>query len=391
MTNADERHGLGRRGVLLGLTASALVPGSGRAAEAVGYPFRYRLGVNSDGPIEVVGVNSVTLHVSDLRRSLDFYQHLYGLPIQARQGKAVCLRVGDGPSFIRLVQSDRPGFERPCLAIKDFDPEKVKATLTRLGVESEIRYRTEAEGGGGKGARRGTPELFLRDLDGTEYQLQHPAYAGGAGALGEITALEALPPSITPVMQVSSLHHVGITYRDLVKAVEWLQMVFRVSVVALQGWPGYPTIGVGQKAVLGVGGNGGPTPLPPGARLGANHFSVGVKDWDPEVAMQKLIDFGLEPVPNGPDGGPPRPLTCRASIRTWNRYGGGPGAAVGTVEAVNVYDPDTLQNHSNDVDYCTGWGRRGEHCPPVGSTEVTYQPEGWRPWAPSYAREPSGP
>ena len=48
---------------------------------------------------KVNGLSQIALTVSDVRRSLEFYQGLFGMPIQARQGSTVLLRVGEGPRF----------------------------------------------------------------------------------------------------------------------------------------------------------------------------------------------------------------------------------------------------------------------------------------------------
>src|SRR5438552_18966233 len=58
----------------------------------------------STAPIRVRGLNHVTLTVSDIRRSLDFYQALFGMPVQARQGPTtVSLRIGSGPQHMALT------------------------------------------------------------------------------------------------------------------------------------------------------------------------------------------------------------------------------------------------------------------------------------------------
>ena len=41
----------------------------------------------------VNGLSQITLTVSDVARSLDFYQGLFGMPVQARQGSTVLLRI----------------------------------------------------------------------------------------------------------------------------------------------------------------------------------------------------------------------------------------------------------------------------------------------------------
>ena len=52
--------------------------------------------------IALKGFNHFTLAVSDVKRSLDFYQSLFGMPIQARQGQTIILRIGPGPQFLGL-------------------------------------------------------------------------------------------------------------------------------------------------------------------------------------------------------------------------------------------------------------------------------------------------
>src|SRR5687767_9958662 len=56
-------------------------------------------------PFRVNGLSQVTLTVSDVARSLQFYQGLFGMPIQARQGSTVLLRIGSGPRFLALRQA----------------------------------------------------------------------------------------------------------------------------------------------------------------------------------------------------------------------------------------------------------------------------------------------
>src|SRR5687768_18500031 len=53
-------------------------------------------------PFRVNGLSQITLTVSDVKRSLDFYQGLFGMPIQARQGSTILLRIGAGPRFLAL-------------------------------------------------------------------------------------------------------------------------------------------------------------------------------------------------------------------------------------------------------------------------------------------------
>ena len=48
------------------------------------------------------GINHVTLQVSDLKRSKDFYQGLFGMPNVSPDGMAVDLQIGNGPQCLDL-------------------------------------------------------------------------------------------------------------------------------------------------------------------------------------------------------------------------------------------------------------------------------------------------
>ncbi|NLX97832.1 MAG: hypothetical protein GXY83_16840, partial [Rhodopirellula sp.] len=84
------QHVLSRRGFLSSLGALTLAPrlfGSEPASAA----------------IPVTAINHVTIRVTDLGRSLDWYQRLFGMSVVARQGETVILRVGNGPQFLEMT------------------------------------------------------------------------------------------------------------------------------------------------------------------------------------------------------------------------------------------------------------------------------------------------
>ena len=74
---------LSRRDLLLSLPALAVAR---KAFAQAGAPM-----------LRARGLSQMTLSVSDVKRSMDFYQGLFGMPIQARQGSTVILRIGAGP------------------------------------------------------------------------------------------------------------------------------------------------------------------------------------------------------------------------------------------------------------------------------------------------------
>ena len=80
-----------------------------------------RLFAQSVPPVRVGGLHSVTLAVSDIGRSLEFYQGLFGMPIQARHRDTVVLRIGEGPSFVGLTPAGRsqPRIDRWGMSIQN--------------------------------------------------------------------------------------------------------------------------------------------------------------------------------------------------------------------------------------------------------------------------------
>ena len=69
--NAFERIRISRRQMLVSLPALAMLP---RAFRQTANP-----------PIRAIGINHVTLSVLDVKRSTDFYQGLFGMPVIRRR------------------------------------------------------------------------------------------------------------------------------------------------------------------------------------------------------------------------------------------------------------------------------------------------------------------
>src|SRR5262245_24836420 len=82
------------------------------------------------------GLSQIVLTVRDVKRSLDFYQGLFGMPIQARQGSTVLLRVGDGPRFVALRQAaagEKPSISALGFGVENFSVDAAMKTLTARG------------------------------------------------------------------------------------------------------------------------------------------------------------------------------------------------------------------------------------------------------------------
>src|SRR6516162_2902126 len=86
--------------------------------------------------IQVKTINHFALSVSDVKKSIDFYQGLFGMPIQQRQGSTVILRIGSGPQFMALT----PATSTPSIVsnvgmgIDNFNADQIISILTQHGV-----------------------------------------------------------------------------------------------------------------------------------------------------------------------------------------------------------------------------------------------------------------
>src|SRR5712671_7213549 len=124
---------LTRRQILKSLPALAIAPRAFAQAAA---------------PIRVRGINHVTLSVSDVKRSVDFYQGLFGMPVISRQGMTANLQIGAGPQFLGVSSagSSSPSINHVCLGVDDFNVDRITAVLTQRGI---TKTDTPGNAGGG--------------------------------------------------------------------------------------------------------------------------------------------------------------------------------------------------------------------------------------------------
>src|SRR5438093_713795 len=115
---------ISRRDLLLSIPAIAVLPRifAAQAGKAV---------------VAVKTINHFALAVSDVSRSVDFYQGLFGMPIQQRQGSTVILRIGSGPQYMALTPA---GTNVPSivsslgLGIDNFNADQIISALAAHGV-----------------------------------------------------------------------------------------------------------------------------------------------------------------------------------------------------------------------------------------------------------------
>ncbi len=302
--------------------------------------------------VRVRGISSVTLAVSDVARSVAFYQGLFGLPIQARHGSKVLLRLGNGPYFLALMPADAAGprIDHWGLAVEDFEVGRVIDMLAAHGVSRAIggpglsggpmRVRVSTRGD--------TPELHMGDADGLVMQLQAPSYCGGSGPLGDGCTIEPAPRGAP--LSLSGLSHLTINVPDPEATNAFYRRVFGFDIQAYQA--ASPLLGVGPGPdflmFIASGGRGGPAP----ARV--NHVSLALPGFTVEGVQRALEAHGIRP---RPEAGGTGPLLHWVSMRMPNRG----GAPEGTPE-LYFSDPDGLSIQLQDPSYCGGGGYLGEIC-----------------------------
>src|SRR5437660_7265161 len=151
---------ISRRRLLLSLPALVMAP---RAFVQTANP-----------PIRARGLNHVTLSVSDVKRSVDFYQGLFGMPVLSREGPTTNLRIGAGPQFLGIGAADAnaPRIHHLCLGVEDFNVDRITGILKQRGINKWLVT-------GGPGSAGGPPKLSFEDPNGIVIQLQDPRYCGG--------------------------------------------------------------------------------------------------------------------------------------------------------------------------------------------------------------------
>jgi catechol 2,3-dioxygenase-like lactoylglutathione lyase family enzyme len=302
-------------------------------------------------PIPLRGFNHFKLGVSDVKRSVDFYQGLFGMPIQARQGETVILRIGSGPQFAAIspAGSAMPSIVQMGLAVQNLNPDRLVAALATHGFTKSdaigpMKVRVTD--------RAGTAEVYVGDPDGLLIQLSDASYCGGSGPLGNVCRnLEASPKK--GLLAVKDISHFTNSVPDGAKTNEFYQSLFGLGIRARQG----ASLGLGVGPTVGFvmftggGGRGGATPRP--GSIG--HVCMSMEKFVPDDVLKALTSYGI--AARGEGRGAVGPMKHYISLRMPDR-GGAPG---GTPE-LYFTDPDGLLIQLQDVSYCGGNGFLGNVC-----------------------------
>ncbi|MGD9903031.1 MAG: VOC family protein [Vicinamibacterales bacterium] len=339
----DQLWRISRRSLLLSLPALV----AGRAAAQSPPP---RLAARD--------LNHLTIAVSDPGRSLEFYQRVLGMPVQARQGAVTLLRIGAGPQFLAIgaAGANPPGITHLCLTVDDFAVDRVLGVLAAHGVTpaddrggglsgGAMKVRVRRRGPEAGGAPGGTPEIYVGDPDGIVVQLQDPRYCGGRGAAGEICdAVETAPAP--GLLAVEALNHFTMRVPDAARANAFYQALFGLPIRSYQG-PTAPTLAIGEVGFLMYSGRRSVT------AAAIDHVCFNMKDFAVDRVTAALERAGIRPRGTAAPG----PLQWYVSMRGPERG----GATQGTPE-LYFTDPDGIPIQLQDVSYCGGSGVLGDVC-----------------------------
>ena len=307
--------------------------------------------------IRVRSLNHFRIAVSDPARAIDFYQGLFGMPVQARMGSTTILRVGAGPQFLSIQPVEgnaSPRIVRYGLGVENFNVDRIVATLARYGVATaDVVGPMKANAS----VRDGSPSVLFGDPDGIVCQLQDASYCGGSGPLGnKCSVVEPVPKK--GLIALTDLSHLTIFSGDSERSNMFYENLFGFSIRSYQG-PTAPTLAVGPTVQFlmftggGAVGRGSASTVPRPAAI--NHGCWSVRGFKPDDILKALESYGLKPRES--TQGPVGPLRHYVTMRMENRG----GAAGGTPE-LYFTDPDGLLMQLQDTSYCGGSGFLGNEC-----------------------------
>ena len=291
-------------------------------------------------PFKVNGLSQMTLTVSDVKRSLAFYQGLFGMPIQARQGSTLFLRIGAGPRFLALKQAgagERPSISALGMGVEDFSVDRVVRVLAARGL---TRLPSNPS------------EVFVADPGGVALQLHDVSYCGGGGLAGnDCTAVE--PSQSKGLIAVRDMSHFTIFGGDPQRTIAFYQDLFGAPIQAYQGATPAYGFGPGVHFLMFAGGGPGRGGAQPAAGR-IDHACMSMNGFDPAALTKTLVGYGLKEQANASR----EPLMTYISLRMPNR-----GGAEGGTPELYLTDPDGLAIQLQDVTYCGGGGFLGDVCP----------------------------
>lgn len=121
--------------------------------------------------VQAKTLNHVSLAVTDVARSADFYSRLLALKVVSRPGNGG-INLGLGSGFLGLYKLPDPGHVNHfCLGVDDYDPDRIASRLNEMGVRANVDRNPANRTSGGD-------QLYFVDPDNTRVQLSANGYQG---------------------------------------------------------------------------------------------------------------------------------------------------------------------------------------------------------------------
>ena len=101
------------------------------------------------------GLDHLALSVTDIARSVEFYQKHLGLKVTSQGQDSAFLNIGERADFLALFRAERPAMHHYCYGIRDYDADAAARKLDQVGLT----------------VRRAGGRIYFPDPDGLEVQV----------------------------------------------------------------------------------------------------------------------------------------------------------------------------------------------------------------------------
>lgn len=283
-------------------------------------------------------LNHIAFFVTDVKRTVEWYQRFFGMPVQFRPEGAV-LRLASGPEFIALYPANgaKPGFKHMGFGVRGFSRASIDPALAAHGVTGDWSMRRAPEGD--------VEELMIRDPDGLAIQIQDVRYAGGGSRLGDTWTRPwtPAPPPEGPIIAGRSINHITFGSSSKERAERFYRDVFGLPMISWDYRPQEPSklfaLSPASPREFVAPGQG---------PLGVSHYCLGVPGFDRVRLAQLLMEYGVK-TPPAVD----RPGCCGSKV-----------VYSGSETIFGLRDPDGFSVQLADVEFCAGTGPLGTVCIP---------------------------
>jgi catechol 2,3-dioxygenase-like lactoylglutathione lyase family enzyme len=283
-------------------------------------------------------LNHIAFFASDVKRTVEWYQRFFGMPVQFRPEGAV-LRLGDGPEFIAIFPANgaKTGFKHMGFGVRGFARGPIDQALAAHGIKGEWSRRPAAEGD--------VEELRVRDPDGITIQIQDLRYAGGGGPLGDAWARPwtPAPPPQKPIIASRSINHITFGSASKERVERFYADVFGLPMISWDYRPREPS-----KLFALSQANPREFVAPGQGPLGVSHYCLGVPGFDRARLVRVLTEHGLKTPPPVD-----RPGCCGSKV-----------VYEASETLFGLRDPDGFSVQLADVEFCAGIGPLGTVCIP---------------------------